>query len=188
MLNKGLHEAPDTVAYDRRAVQERHIAQIVLQEHYRFAPSFEAHEASSNEELLSCEAALLVGSDVPTLSTDRLTLDVGQEWFELAQYPMVWGLLAARRDTLAPEAVQALVQAVKKADEQRPVWVRAREMPESLGVFFREELRVRFDDLVTASLTELKEYLFYYDVLDDLPDLTFAELPEDEEDDEEFLL
>ncbi len=182
VLKRGLREAPQAVAYDRRAVQERQLAQIVLHEHYRFDPSFDPREHPATEELLGADAALLVGSDVPTLKTEYLTLDLGREWYELTNYPMVWGLLTARKEQLTPTDTRALRHAVRAAEQQRAVWVRSREMPERLHEFFSEDLRLRFDDLVTASLTTLKEHLFYYDVLDDLPSLSFAELPEEEND------
>ncbi len=186
VLKRGLRGPAASVAYDRRAVQERFVARLILREHYGKDPDFVAREAPSVERLLEGEedAALLVGSDVPALDLpaldlegdleDGVALDLGQEWFELAGYPMVWGLLAAKRGTLNPEDVQAFVEAAEAADEQRRAWIRRQQLPAPLSAFFAEDLRLRFDDLATAGLTEYKRYLFYYDVIDDIPSLSFA--------------
>lgn len=181
VLKEGLRGPVETVAYDKRSVQEQLVARIILQEHYGKEPTFHAYDRPSLQALLGAEedAALLVGGDVPTRQVPGLTMDLGQEWFELAGYPMVWGLLAAQKDTLTPPIVQALLDGVAAAEEQRPTWVQAQESPATLHEFYRNDLRIRFDDLATASLTELKRYLFYYQILGDVPSLTFAEQPED---------
>lgn len=182
-LKGGLKSPPRNIVYDRRATQERLVARVVLQEHYGFSPTFRAQEGLAPRELLAtdADAALLVGNDVPGLQSEHMLLDLGQEWFELVNYPMVWGLFAARKDTLAPEAVQSIIKAVQAAEAQRSLWIQAREMQANLHEFYSDDLRVRFDDLAVASLTEFKEYLFYYDVLDEIPDMNFADIPEEEE-------
>ena len=116
---------------------------------------------------------------------DQLALDLGQEWYELSNYPMVWGLFVARREAGRPEHVHLLRRAARQAEQQRGVWVRAQETTPALHEFFLDDLRVRFDDLVTASLTAFKDYLFFYDVLDEVPDLAFIEVPEDDASEEE---
>ncbi len=182
LLRGGLGGETATVAYDRRHVQERTVARLVLREHYGFEPEFIAYDnAPSTEELLEADedAVLLAGPEALTARSDEgLVLDLGQEWYEMANYPMVWGLLAARKDTLAPEAAQALVAAVQAAEENRRLWMQAQEMPAGLHGFFQDSLRLRLDDLAVASLTEYKHQLFYAGVLSDIPDLSFARLPE----------
>ena len=43
----------------------------------------------------------------------------------------------------------------------------------------------RLDDLAVAGLTEFRDYLYYYNITDEIPELPLYELPEDWEDDEE---
>lgn len=186
-VKEGLRGPIETVAFDKRSVQEQLIARIILQEHYGKEPAFNAYDQPSLQMLLGAEedAALLVGGGVPTLQVPHFMMDLGQEWFELAGYPMVWGLLAAQKDTLDPPVVQALVEAVAAAEKQRPTWVQAQETPARVHEFYRDDLRIRFDDLATASLTELKRYLFYYQVLSDVPSLHFAKRPDEDEEQED---
>ena len=177
----------ETLALDPRYAQEAFIAQVVLKEHYNQTPQPVAYEGATREELLAGDedACLIVGNDAPTLQTSALVLDLGQEWYELANYPMVWGLFAVRKGEGSPALVKALRRLAKAADEQRDVWARARETIPELYTYFLENLRLRFDDLAMASLTELREYLYYFQITDEVPDLPLYTIPEDEEDEEE---
>lgn len=183
----GLHEFPDTIAYDRRHPQEQLVARIVLHEHYQVDPTFVPYDGMEPRALLQTndDAALVVGPDVATFQPDVFAMDLGQEWYELVNYPMVWGLLATRRDETDDELIETMIGAAKAAEEHRDMWVQAQEAPASLNEFYREDLRIRIDRLATASLTELRTYMFYYDVMDEIPDVPFASMPDEEEGDEE---
>ncbi len=176
-----------SLALDPRYAQEAFIAQVVLQEHYGQTPQPVAYEDATRDELLRGDedACLLVGNDVPALQTGLLTLDLGQEWYELANYPMVWGLFAVRRGEGNPVLVKTLRRLARAAEAQREIWAQTREMTPELHAYFLENLRLRLDDLAMASLTEFREYLFYFQITDEVPDLPLYTIPEDEEDEEE---
>jgi chorismate dehydratase len=175
------------LALDPRYAQEAFIAQVVLKEHYNQTPQPIAYEQATREELLAGDedACLIVGNEAPTLQTHALVLDLGQEWYELVNYPMVWGLFAVRKGEGSPTLVKMLRRLAKAAELQRDVWAQARETVPELHAYFLENLRLRFDDLVMASLTEFREYLFYFQITDEVPDLPLYTIPEDEEDEEE---
>ncbi|MFB6098822.1 MAG: MqnA/MqnD/SBP family protein [Salinibacter sp.] len=183
----GLHDFPETIAYDRRVAQERIVTRIVLQEHYQVSPTFVPYDPRPPKDLIDMDedAALLVGPNVPALQPEPFTMDVGREWYELANYPMVWGLYVTKRDRATDEMIEALIASGEAADENRDVWVQAQETTASLNEFYREDLRTGIDKLAVASLTELRKYLFYYDVTEDVPDLPFVYLEEDEEEEQE---
>ena len=186
VLKEGLRGPIRSVACDARALQERYVTRIVLREHYGADPEMRPHPEPTSEALLAAEAdaALLTGHSAPVLHPEGLALDLGQEWFEMANYPMVWGLFATRRGTAGPALVQAMLDNVEAAEAHRPTWIQAQEPPPALHEFYREDLRLRYDDLVTASLTEFRRYLFYYDILDEVPNLHFVEAPEEEDEEE----
>ncbi len=186
VLRRGM-ESVETVAYEPQYTQEALVARIILREHYDKEPAFVSLDGATPEVLLHAEqdASLVVGPNAPMLQTEHVTLNLGQEWFELVNYPMVWGLFATLKDTAAPVMVEVLMHAVRVAEQQRPVWVQAREMPPALHTFYREDLRLRLDDLAMAGLTEFRDYLYYYNITDEIPELPLYELPEDWEDDEE---
>lgn len=183
VLKHGLERPFEQVAFNPVCTQEAFLAQLVLKEHYRMTPEFVPHEGATQQELLASgeDAVLLVGSDVPMWSSDALWLDLGQEWFELANYPMVWGFFATRKGEATPDVIRAVRNSVRAAEAQRDVWVRAQETTAALHEFYSEDLRVRLDDLVVASLTELNQYLYYYHVLPEVADVPFVYLDEEGE-------
>jgi predicted solute-binding protein len=167
--------------------QERLVARIVLHEHYSVDPTFVPYEDLGPAELLETDedAALMVGPNVPSLQPEPFTIDIGREWYELANYPMVWGLYVTKRDQATDEMIEALIESAQAAEDNRDVWVQAQETTADLNAFYREDLRTGLDKLAIASLTEFRKYLFYYDVTEDVPDLPFVYLDEDEEEEEE---
>jgi chorismate dehydratase len=118
--------------------------------------------------------------------TAAITLDLGQEWYELAGYPMLWGVFAMRKGEVTPEVIENIGLLVRTSDSRRDVWLQANESSPDVHEFFSDSLRVGFDDLAVASLTELRQYLYYHDLLDDLIELpvVFLESEEEEEDDD----
>lgn len=182
VLDSDLGTTPETVAYNPDYEQEAFVARVILREHYKMEPDFTALPNAANEELLAAahDATLIVGPDVPTMSFESRVLDLGQEWYELANYPMTWGLFAARRGALDEAAIRAIRDGVLASEQQRKVWLRAQETSEVLHAFYADELRFRLDDLCVAGLTEFRQYLFYYDVVDDVREIPFVFLSDDE--------
>lgn len=183
----GLHDFPETIAYNRRHMQEQFVARVILHEHYQIDPDFVGYDDIGPHELLDAseDASLLVGPDVPALQTEGFAMDLGREWYELVNYPMVWGLFVTKRGEADKEIIKPLIANAEAAEEHREMWVQAQETPANLHEFYSEELRVRIDRLGIASLTELRTYLFYYNVMDEIPDMPFAYLEEDEEEEDE---
>ena len=180
---EGLHDFPETVAYERRIAQERLLARVIFQEHYGAEPTFVPYDVATPTDLLDTEedAALLVGPNVPSLQLSPFTMDVGREWYELSNYPMVWGLFVTRRDQATDALIETLIDSAKAAEENRDVWVQAQETTEALNEFYREDLRTGLDKLAIARLTEFRKYMFYYDITDDIPDLPFVFLDDEKE-------
>lgn len=191
VLGEGLGEGVRRVAFDPRYVQEVLVARLVIREHYGFEPVFEPHPTPTPDELLNAgaDAALLVGPDVPTFHTDRFALDIGQEWYEFANYPMVWGLFVAPRGAATKPQFETLLAMAADAEAHRAVWLRAHETNPALHAFYRDGLRIRFDDLAVASLTELRHHLYYHQALSDMPDILPVHFPDrDDADDEDLAL
>lgn len=183
VLRGNLGDPLRTVAVDPAYPQEALLARIVLKEHYGAQPDFVPHPQADVQALLAADAdaSLLVGPRVPMLQTDRLALDLGQEWYELANYPMVWGVFAAQKDQATPEMIIALRDAAEAAERDRAVWVRAQEPPPALHAFYQDDLRIRLGDLAVASLTEWLRFLFFYGVAEEIAGLPFVALPSEED-------
>lgn len=183
VLRETLGTPVRTLAVDPSALQEAFLAHLLLSEHYSSTPEIVPMTHPRVDALDAYDAVLLTGNDVPLVSTDHPSLDLGQEWYELVNYPMVWGLFVTRRGEAQPSWRRTLLDAVQTWEEQQALWLRAREMPEVLYDFFAEHVRFRFDDLAVASLTELRDYMFERRALDEVADLPIADLPDEEGDD-----
>lgn len=188
VLKHGLEQVR-SVALDPRHVQEAMLTRIVLREHYRLEPTFVPYETAEALRDAPEDAVLHVGADVAGQAFEGLTLDLGQEWYELANYPMVWGVFAARKgetdEALLRTYLGHLRRMARAAEAQRAAWVESQNQSVALRTFFADDVRVRLDDLAIASLTELRQFMYYYDVLDEVPDVPLLSLPSDEEEEDE---
>lgn len=179
VVRQGLAQPIRTLAFHPSDAQEAFVARVILGEHYGAEVQLQAIEARADLPGAVADAVLLTGPAAAQLQTEAMTLDVGQEWYELVNYPMVWGLFAVRRgDAAAAALAPALRRAVQLAEDERSAWIAARETTPALHAFYAEALRFRFDDLATASLTELAEYLYFYKITPEPPDLFLVRLPE----------
>lgn len=189
VLKNGLRGPTRTVACHPNDVQEALVARVILKEHYDQEPELVARAVEPGAMLQAEEdAVLLSGPEVPSMATDDLTLDLGREWYELTNYPMVWGLFATRKDEGTPEMIREMRSIVEAAEEQRNEWIQEQEIPAELHSFYADALRLRLDRLAIASLTELRHYLFYYDLTDEVSEVPFIYLPDDEENEDEILI
>lgn len=173
-LKNGLGRISPELVVPTEAGQEAFIASVILQEHY-------------GVRILAVPTETPAGNDVNHLivsrspEADDSTLDLGQEWFELTNYPMVWGLLATQRSAATPDVAGAGPAAAAYCEGGRADAVAAAADHPVLGGFLKDELRFRLDDLAVASLTELADYLFYYAGTDEPAELNLVTAPDDGE-------
>ena len=173
-LPASLETPPDRLLFEPDRSQEALIARVVLKEHYAMEPEFV--NATPDELAESKEARLLVGRDVPGLRVDGTLLDLGEEWFEMAAYPMVWGVFVVRRGQASQSIVDHLRTMVERSETLRDQWADSKNQGESIRHFFAEDVRLRFDDLAVASITELMDHAFFHDLTDEIRDFPIARL------------
>lgn len=176
VLKKPLVEV-ESLAIDPRYPLETVMAQVLLHEHYGLKPALVA--PSSPEAAARQDALLLAGTTQP--ASDGMTvLDLGSEWFELTTRPMTWGFFATRAGEQPPEYALELKEAIEaatasiKEDAASP----ASRWSEPARAFVQEHLVTGSGAYVLAGLDELANYLFYRNLIDDLPEIPFASLPE----------
>ncbi|MBT8400029.1 MAG: hypothetical protein KJO98_06110 [Rhodothermia bacterium] len=181
-LPGGLDSKPDRILFDGRFREEANLTRIILKEHYHLTPSFEA-VGSLDDFKDDTPPSIRVGNDVSVDRSRGLYLDIGQEWYELANYPMVWGLFVMAKGSVTPEVVRHLREVASRTEKLRTRWADAADRGGAIRRFFLEDVRVRFDDLVTASLTQLLDYAFYYDLADEIRAFPVASVEISESDD-----
>lgn len=156
--------------------QEGFIASVVLQEHYGTRVSVVVEEGAAPLD----RQQVVVGEAMFSMEA----LDLGQEWYELVNYPMVWGVFATLKGNSNHHMIRGISDAAAIAERLRQDASATDD--DALSEFIGADLRFRFDDLATASITELTQYLFYYQGNDEIDELPLVHLPDDEADAEEL--
>jgi len=187
LLKAELGTGVSTVAIDPAFPQEALIAKILLKEHYAASPRFLPIENLSAPDLSRTEAdaAVLVSAASTDQPQDRGHVDLGQDWFELTHYPMVWGVFVLRKGEAETKAVNALRDIARYTELYRQEWLEEESIPEPFYTFFNEKLRYRLDDLAVASLTSFQDYLYYNEAVEEMTPVPFFEVDPSEDDDED---
>ncbi len=185
-LREGLGKV-ERLVFDPRYAQEILLTRIILQEHYQLTPQFVPVMHSSLEELRrgEADAVLLVGPDVPMIESEFLALDIGQEWFELTAYPMVWGVVASPEGRLEVEEAALIREAARVGAANIEAYVQAMEPPVPVRTFLLEHFSPLLEGPAEGGLDEFRQYLFYYGALEEVPEVPFIFIPEEEEEEEE---
>ncbi len=152
---------------------------IVLQEGYGFPVERLDENTVDAQKKDSNQVAELTYGEL--MKDDTTGLDIGREWFELVNYPLVWALFVTRKGEATPELVDRVRELVIIVGESRNEWVDRNVTETAAAEFYRDALRYQFDDLVTASLTELGEYLYYYGEVSEIPDVSVASFTGEED-------
>ncbi|MBO6576081.1 MAG: hypothetical protein JJ896_09465 [Rhodothermales bacterium] len=162
LLPEGFEGQPEHLVTWNPDGLESLVARIVLHEHYGMSvqPVLDAHPD---------QARLQRGGGG---SGDALRLDLGEEWYELTNYPMVWGLFMMRAGELDAGTIRVLRAAAASVESSDDL---DGTNPGSDGMGLP---RFRFDDIATASLTELSTHLYYYGLTSDIEEVRTARIPE----------
>ena len=184
---KNIGEPINAFSVHPRYAQEALVARIILKEHYGIIPKLIPVSHTNMADLLAenTDAALVMDQLDSPVDGSLNVLDLGQEWYELVNYPMVWGLFAMRKGEADVTTAIQVRDAVSVADAGRAHFVRAAKGRPDLEAYYEENLRLRFDRLAVASLTAFREYIYYFGVTADIPDLPLYEIPENADNDDE---
>ncbi len=187
LLAGDLSDPVKTLAFNPGELQSGLAATLILREHYGQKPVVVPRAAVSAADLGTSDAVVVSGVHALDVPAGVLALDVSQEWYELANYPMVWYLFARSIGNATEVHRDAVVAAVSQADPMRADHALSPNRTPEMAHFYEHSLSYRWDDLATASLTEWSDYLFQSGVLPDpsyISVATFASDADEDEDDE----
>lgn len=150
-------------------VQEAVLAQVIVKEAYGAQPQFvpvpEGAAAPAGVD------AYILAPGSPGAGSG-VTLDLGREWFELTTRPMVWALLAAVSNGIAPEEARFLRDRTAELEgEPDPASV---EEPSSFTLAAYAH----------AGLEAWVHHLYYHRALEELPVIPFVDLGESSDNDD----
>ncbi len=144
---------------------EEFMARVILKEHYgrQVRVIFDG----------KADAEIFIGPMPLSRIDDPKVLDIGQEWYELAQYPMVWGVYACLKGMGSDLMTESLMELTLEAESVTQRWGSRSDSLESS--FFGESLRLRLDDITVAGLTAIRDYMYYYGIIEELVPLPIFE-------------
>ncbi len=163
-LRRDLQQA-ETLECTSEQGLEAFMSRVILKEHYGRDITLTSNGTA--------DIKLLTGAASLDQADDPATLDLGQEWYELSQYPMIWGLYACLKETATDSMVEMLTTLTKEAENVAHEWG-TRSLSHA-DQFFGGSLRLRLDDVTVAGLTAIREYMYYYGITEDLVPLTIFE-------------
>lgn len=180
-LQQGMGETVGEIWIDPNLAQEALVTKVILKEHYNMSPSFRPFDGDLFSAAQSRElGATLLQTPLVEAPLKGTSIDLGQDWYELTHYPMVWGLFAMRTGEASGKAVNIIRDIASYTELKRESWLASMDIPEVFHKFYLEGLRYRLDDLATASITSFQDYLYYNDAVEDMAPLPFYEVPEGE--------
>ncbi len=156
-IHHDLYQASSMKSASGQMIEE-FMAKVILKEHYGLQVRM-VSEGEADLELLSTD-------DFFGPVNDQEMLDLGQEWYELAHYPMVWGLYCCLKGTGTDAMIHALIELTKKAELVAQDFGLRSSAPKDQ--FFGESLRLRLDDVTIAGLTAIQDYMYYYGLTSEL--------------------
>lgn len=152
------------------------VTEIILKEQYDLL----SKRVIAGESTI--EKTIVTIQDSDTLADRGFHLDIAREWYELANYPLVWAVFVTRRGEATSNIIRIVRDVVLQIDVKRGSWVAHEELTEQQRLFYEVDLRYRLDDVAAASLSELCEYLYYYGDTEEIPTFSLASITiQDEE-------
>ncbi|NNF02855.1 MAG: hypothetical protein HKN17_00205 [Rhodothermales bacterium] len=155
------------------------LASVVLKEHYGILS--DVSPASSDSRDVSDHDVVTVQTADADRSGEPRALDLGQEWYELTNYPMVWALFVSRKGEATPELIEGIRSRMIALEDDRIPIAERLSGDRAMLDFCLNELRFRLDDLAVASLSSFADFLYFYGRTDQVPAVQFASLPAEDE-------
>ncbi len=154
------------------------IAAIVLKEHYGTMVAL--NERTSLPEGIPSDALISIPLEdqVDAPDDQAITLDLGQEWYEMSNYPFVWAVFVTAKGAATDDTITAIRDAIVFIDDHRADFARQWSQDPEVEDFVLNDLRFRLDDLAIASMTELCDQLYYYGITEEIQPVQLASLTE----------
>ena len=163
----------ETIAVDPRSSSEIVLAHIVLAEKYDTVPQIVPVVGTVEEGLARADAALCSGNIAREMETAPHTLDLVEEWNDIADLPFVHGLWITRRDQISPAEAQSIIES--------GVHGMAMDGFSQRDIEYLKRFQYDIDEEAIAGLTEFLRMAYYHGILQDIPDLTFQPLGKEED-------
>ena len=170
-------------AADRSSQTSVGLLRILLREKFGLDPVFEDAAPDLDAMLHQADAALLIGDPVLPLveedaSSDRRSLDLGQEWLDLTGHAFVFAFWAGRKSCLEPVEVDRLI-AARRAGEARYADIAVDFQSQRTGSselyerYLRDHIQYDMGPGAVSGLEEFFRLAADHNIIDSIPELRF---------------
>ena len=183
LFYRGSLERIRSVAADRSSQTSVGLLRILLREKFGLDPVFEDAAPDLDAMLHQADAALLIGDPVLPLveedaSSDRRSLDLGQEWLDLTGNAFVFAFWAGRKSCLEPVEVDRLI-AARRAGEARYADIAVDFQSQRTGSselyerYLRDHIQYDMGPGAVSGLEEFFRLAADHNIIDSIPELRF---------------
>jgi chorismate dehydratase len=152
------------IGFPAVAKQEVLIMRTILREHYDLHPKF----TPINPEMKAVEGLLFLQE--ANVSADWV-MDIGQEWYEYANYPLPYAVFVCRKDHFTKEAAQQFILPLQSQ-------ARFAEWNEDRAYAHFSPF---LNDAAFAGMDVFAEQMFFDGALDEIPEFPFLNLEDEKE-------
>jgi chorismate dehydratase len=113
VISNGKRLDEDCIAITNQTLTSVNLLRIILEERRMKNRLVMLNESKASELLKHCKHALVVGDEaIKARMIYRVVMDLGEEWYELTGYPMVFGISASLRERNAGRISKLLIESV----------------------------------------------------------------------------
>lgn len=183
LFYRGSLKSIRSVAADRSSQTSVGLLRILLREKFGLDPVFEDAAPDLDAMLHQADAALLIGDPVLPLveeeaSSDRRSLDLGQEWLDLTGHAFVFAFWAGRKSCLEPVEVDRMI-AARRVGEARYADIAVDFQSQRAGStdlyerYLRDHIQYDMGPGAVRGLEEFFRLAADHDIIDRIPELRF---------------
>lgn len=180
IFNKEIRDL-NTIAVDSNDPTAVALLKIIMQEKYEIAPEFVSVNDSLVDKLNQVDAALLSGNEAfDVQQSDKMFMDLGDEWFDLTGLPFVYAFWAVHEMDYNPTVVDKIKSVadynLKNQDRiLKPVFKKYTDNVSIYSEFINNVVSYHLGLDEKEAINEFFRYSFFFGLIEHIPDLHFCE-------------
>jgi len=170
IVSNGKELEDGAIAVSGATITSVNLLKIILKEKGLKNRLVTMKEKNANELLKSCKNALLIGDEaIKARMIYRVVMDLGEEWYEMTGYPMVFGVSASLEEKNMEEVDSLIMNSVewglKNLDEVVEEAKQKFSMPSEFFEEYFKTLSYRLGSRERKGLQKFEEMCFEYGLL-----------------------
>lgn len=158
------------------------LLKIIMQEKYEISPKFIELNGNLNEQLNRADAALLSGNKAFEIQqSNRMFIDLGDEWYDLTGLPFVyalWSVHEMEADGSMVKKIKSMMDNNLKNMDQTldSIFTGRNKKDKILSEFIKSRIIYHLGLEEREALNEFFRYAFFFGLIEHIPELHFLEI------------